>query len=177
MFVSSACEPVDADDHDDDKDAHEDHVHEIHLVGGQASPGHGALVARVHYWQRETRARAGLKPLTLVTRGHVLALALTRVTMPRVPRAVDTPELVRPQPRQTLTRARVLSPVMSGRAGGSCLVTLAPTRAPVMLQLYAGAVGRAVHVDNHRVRLQLGLLRGAARAQAVQTQTSNGKRL
>ena len=93
MFVSSACEPVDADDHDDDKDAHEDHVHEIHLVGGQASPGHGALVARVHYWQRETRARAGLKPLTLVTRGHVSALALTRVTVPRVSGAVDTPQL------------------------------------------------------------------------------------
>ena len=101
----------------------------------------------------------------------VFAAALTRVTEPRVPGAVDTPELVTAQPRQTLTRARVLPEVMSGGAGGSGLVTLAPARAPVVLQLYAGAVGRAVHVDNHRVRLQLGLLRRAARAQAVQTQT------
>ena len=93
LFVSPACEPVDADDHNDDEDAHEDHVHEVHLVGGQACPGHGALVARVHHRQRETRARAGLEPLTLVTRGHVSALALTRVTVPRVSGAVDTPQL------------------------------------------------------------------------------------
>ena len=119
-----------------------------------------------------TRARVSVPELArLGTRVLVFAAALTRVTEPRVPGAVDTPELVTAQPRQTLTRARVLPEVMSGGAGGSGLVTLAPARAPVVLQLYAGAVGRAVHVDNHRVRLQLGLLRRAARAQAVQTQT------
>ena len=102
----------------------------------------------------------------------VFAATLTRVTIPRVPRAVDTPELLSSQSRQTLTRARVRDEVLSGLiAGGGALVTLAPARAPVVLQLYAGAVRRAVHVDHHRVRLQLGLLRGAARAQAVQTQT------
>ena len=130
--------------------------------------GRYALIVGV---MKLTRARVPVPELAwLGARVLVFAATLTRVTIPRVPRAVDTPELVRPQPRQTLTRARVLPEVMSGRAGGSCLVTLAPTRAPVVLQLYAGAVGRAVHVDNHRVRLQLGLLRGAARAQAVQTQ-------
>ena len=119
-----------------------------------------------------TRARVPVPELAwLGARVFVFAAALTRVTVPRVPRAVHTPELVTRQPRQTVTRARVREEVLSGRAGGGALVTLAPARAPVVLELYAGAVRRAVHVDNHRVRLQLGLLRGAARAQAVQTQT------
>ena len=131
--------------------------------------GSDALDAGVEYL---TRARVPVPELAwLGTRVFVSAAALTRVTVPRVPRAVDTPELVTRQPRQTLTRARVRDEVLSGRAGGGALVTLAPARAPVVLQLYAGAVGRAVHVHHHRVRLQLGLLRGAARAQAVQTQT------
>ena len=107
LLVCPAGEPVDADDHYDDEDAHEDHVHQVHLVGGEASPGHRALVARVHYRQRETRARAGLKPLALVTRGHVLALALTRVTVPRVTCTVETLHLLIGQVWQTLTRARV----------------------------------------------------------------------
>ena len=127
LLVCPAGEPVDADDHYDDEDAHEDHVHQVHLVGCEASPGHRALVARVHYRQRETRARAGLKPLALVTRGHVLALTLTRVTVPRVPRAVNTLKLVPRQPRQTLTRARVRDEVLSGRAGGLCFVTITPS--------------------------------------------------
>ena len=127
LLICPAGEPVDADDHNDDEDAHEDHVHEVHLVGSEASPGHGSLVARVHYRQRETRTRAGLEPLALVTRGHVLALALTRVTVPRVPRAVDTLKLVTGQSRQTLTRARVRDEVLSGRAGGLCFVTITPS--------------------------------------------------
>ena len=127
LLVCPAGEPVDADDHNDDEDAHEDHVHKVHLVGGQAGPGHGALVARVHYRQRETRARAGLEPLALVARGHVLALALTRVTVPRVPRAVDTMKLVTRQPRKTLTRARVRDEVLSGGAGGLGFVTITPS--------------------------------------------------
>ena len=127
LLVCPAGEPVDADDHNDDEDAHEDHVHEVHLVGGQAGPGHGALVARVHHSQRKTRARAGLEPLTLVARGHVLALALTRVTVPRVPRAVDTMELVTRQPRHTLTRARGRDKVLSGGTGGLCFVTITPS--------------------------------------------------
>ena len=127
LLVCPAGEPVDADDHYDDEDAHEDHVHQVHLVGGQASPGHGALVARVHYRQRETRTSAGLEPLALVTRGHVLALTLTRVTVPRVPCAVNTLKLVPRQSRHTLTRARVRDEVLSGRAGGLCFVTITPT--------------------------------------------------
>ena len=131
--------------------------------------GSDALDAGVEYL---TRASVPVPELAwLGARVFVSAAALTRVTVPRVPRAVDTPELVTCQPRQTLTRARVRYEVLSGRAGGGALVTLAPARAPVVLQLYAGAVGRAVHVHHHRVRLKLGLLRGAARAQAVQTQT------
>ena len=131
--------------------------------------GCDALDAGVEYL---TRARVPVPELAwLGARVFVFAAALTRVTVPRVPRAVHTPELVTRQPRQTLTRARVRDEVLSGGAGGGALVTLAPARAPVVLQLYAGAVRRAVHVDHHRVRLQLGLLRGAARAQAVQTQT------
>ena len=132
--------------------------------------GCDALDAGVEYL---TRARVPVPELAwLGARVFVFAAAPTRVTVPRVPRAVHTPELVTRQPRQTLTRARVRDEVLSGLiAGGGALVTLAPARAPVVLQLYARAVRRAVHVDHHRVRLQLGLLRGAARAQAVQTQT------
>ena len=136
-------------------------VREVNVGGGDALNGRVCLL---------TRARVAVPELA--ARVLVFTSALARVTVPGVPRAVDTPELVTRQPRQTLTRARVRAPEVSGLvAGGRALVTLAPARAPVMLQLYAGAVGRAVHVDNHRVRLQLGLLRGAARAQAVQTQT------
>ena len=139
-------------------------VRKVNVGGGDALNGRVCLL---------TRARVPVPELAgLAARVLEFTSALTRVTVPGVPRAVDTPELVTRQPRQTLTRARVRAPEVSGLvAGGRALVTLAPARAPVMLQLYAGAVGRAVHVDNHRVRLQLGLLRGAARAQAVQTQT------
>ena len=139
------------------------------MVGEDDVGGRSALNTGVEIL---TRARVPVPELTwLGARVFVFAAALTRVTVPRVSRAVDTPELVPRQPRQTLTRARVRDEVLSGRAGGGALVTLAPARAPVMLQLYAGAVRRAVHVDHHRVGLQLGLLGGAARAQAVQTQT------
>ena len=101
----------------------------------------------------------------------VFTAALARVTVPGVPRAVDTPKLVTRQPRQTLTRTRVRAPEVSGLvAGGLALVTLAPARAPVMLQLYAGAVRGAVDVHHHGVGLQLRLLWRTTRAEAVQAE-------
>ena len=49
--------------------------------------------------------------------------------------------------------------------------TLAPARPSVVLQFYAGAVGRAVHVDRDLVRLQPGLLGQTGGAQTLQTET------
>ena len=46
--------------------------------------------------------------------------------------------------------------------------TLTFTWPTVVLQLYAGAVRRRVHVDHHGVGLQLGLLGRAGRAETIE---------
>ena len=49
--------------------------------------------------------------------------------------------------------------------------TLAPARPSVVLQLYGGAVRRAVDVHRYLVRLQPGLLGQTGGAQTLQTET------
>ena len=60
---------------------------------------------------------------------------------------------------------------MSGTAGVTSQGTLAPARPSVVLQLYGGAVRRAVDVDRDLVRLQPGLLGQTGGAQTLQTET------
>ena len=107
----------------------------------------------------------------MITHSNVFTRALTRVNVPRVTCTVETLDLLLGQMRQTLARARVRQEVLSDVTGTVTEATLTFTRAPVVLQLYTGAVGRGVDVHRDGMRLQLDLLGDAGGAQAVQTQS------
>ena len=94
----------------------------------------------------------------------VPAGALTALGVPAVGGAVEAVQLGPGEAGQTLTGAGGGEEVLSGTAGGRAQGTLTPAGTAVVLQLDTGAVRGAVHVDNHRVFLQLGLLRRAAGA-------------
>ena len=94
----------------------------------------------------------------------VPAGALTALGVPAVGGAVEAVQLGPGEAGQTLTGAGGGEELLSGTAGGRAQGTLTPAGTAVVLQLDTGAVRGAVHVDNHRVFLQLGLLRRAAGA-------------
>ena len=161
-----AEKPVDAGDDDQDEDAQEDDVHHVDFVGVEVDclvtqPPAGLL------------AGAGVRAEHLAVTAGVCVPAdtLAVLPVPRVGRAVEAGELVPGQVGETVTGAGVCQELLPGAAGVGAQGTLAPAGAAVVLQLDGGAVGRAVHVDHHRVTFQLGLLRGTAGAQTVQTET------
>ena len=107
----------------------------------------------------------------MITHSNVFTRALTRVNVPRVTCTVETLDLLLGQMRQALARARVRQEVLPDVAGTVTEATLTFTRAPVVLQLYTGAVGRRVHVDCDFMRLQFSLLRNTRGSNTVETQT------
>ena len=116
-------------------------------------------------------AGVGAEDLTVAAGVCVPADTLAVLRVPGVGRAVEAGELVPGQVGETVTGAGVCQELLPGAAGVGAQGTLAPAGAAVVLQLDGGAVGRAVHVHHHRVTFQLGLLRGTAGAQTVQTET------
>lgn len=90
-----------------------------------------------------------------------------------LPGAVDTRQFLPSEAGFALTLAGPGEPLLSRGAVLGSVTTVTPTRAPVVLQLNAGAVGGPIHIHRHGVHLHLGLLGDTGGAQAVETQPYN----
>ena len=101
-FVCSARQPVDADDDDDYEDPHEDDVHHVDLVGGEAGAGHVVAGAAEHLL---TLTRVCVECLTNVARVDVSTRALARGIVPDMSGGVGASQFLLGEAGLALTRA------------------------------------------------------------------------
>ena len=142
-----------AGDEEQEQDhCHHDDQHGVQVErGGQVSLVGALQLAGEH--SVPALAGGGVEVVPGEAEVVVLADALASGAVPPVEAAVVAGHLLAGEAGQALAGAGICQELLSLTTYRGVEGTFTATRTTVMLQLYAGAVGGAVHVDNDRVTL------------------------